>query len=90
MNDTTVKEVTYPQCERVAEVRPQCEAISDFLNWAEAEGMVLCSMDGALESEIVRGRPQLYADFFGIDRTELEKERRAIILAHQESQTVPA
>jgi hypothetical protein len=69
-----------PLLTEVEQTRPASEAIKDFLNWVEQEkGLVLCEpykpKYGWYSPSII-SIERLVLEFFRIDLSELEKERR--------------
>ena len=82
----------YPECERWAAVHDQARVIGEFLEWLNADGILLsriCSMPGRPEFErllITESRDTVIARYLGIDLGTLEAERRAMLEAMQDDQ----
>lgn len=77
-------EVSEPtQLARIAEVQPESQSISDFIDWLSAQRLYICeTADGVRDtrfSPILESREALLARYFGIDLQEAERERRDVL-----------
>jgi hypothetical protein len=85
----------YLQHERLAAVNSESLAISEFLEWLEAEGISLSrpdpkvTRDGCWHLPITERHDSLLARFFGIDPVALENERRAMLADMRASAKTP-
>lgn len=83
-NTDTTDDTGYPACEKLAEVAPKSQAIGEFIDWLEdTHGIVLATRDQETDElyEISK-RPRLeplLAEYFGVDMTQVEMERRQMI-----------
>lgn len=87
--------VKYPECEKMSQVRPQSQAIGEFLEWLRYEkGWVLATVPEEYEFTLVEASYSiegLLAEFFGIDLDKVETERRQMLdeirAVHEEDRT---
>lgn len=82
--------MSYPQHEKLSEIRDKSQAIGEFIEWASDRGWELAEWvtfgagDGFPFERMVpvnRPIPALLAEYFGIDLAELEREKRAMLTA---------
>jgi hypothetical protein len=81
----------HPILKEWARARPQLDAINNFLDWCEGQGISLASWMGdelrqgaVLDGKIVTSREAIIAKYLGIDLLELERARQELL---QEAQT---
>lgn len=73
------------EAEKFIAAKPKAEVLSEFLDWLDGEGIALAesvpkyAYHSATHAPISESRESLLCRFFGIDRDELERERRAIL-----------
>lgn len=69
-----------PTLDKLQAVRNKSQAIGEFLEWLQSDQHVqlMCGLSDASIPEH-RSIERLLADFFEIDLTEVEKERRALL-----------
>lgn len=74
---------TYPEHEKLRAISDKSQAIGEFLEWADAHGMFLARYQkrGALDEPVPVGTSvtELLAEFYGIDLTKIETEKRAML-----------
>lgn len=73
-----------PQHDKLATVKDFSQAIGEFLEWAEGEGMMLCERTQPEDyydslMPIRASRTRVLADYFRIDLDKLEEEKLAIL-----------
>jgi hypothetical protein len=76
----------YPQHEKLAAVAEQSQAIGEFLDWLQdtrVPPVVLCRVIPGQSFDpwapVGRSTEQLLAEYFGVDLTALEAEKRAML-----------
>lgn len=85
-----------PELDKQSEIvkSGKAELIQEFYDWLTGHcGYTLCvpkenSLHGYYLPASYGGPEQLMADFFGIDRDKIERERRAILAALREAQGI--
>lgn len=84
MSTTETTTAPYPEHERMAAVADTSQAIGEFLEWLEEQGLVICEPSPLATMPLVPAHRQitdLLADYHGIDLTLIEAEKRAMIAA---------
>lgn len=87
-----------PTLDKIAKVRQESQAIGEFLEWLNEQGIVLCHWQEWCEGEhdefpmkgyvtIPKSRDALLHEFFEIDADAEERERRALLDYAREHQT---
>ena len=74
----------YPECEKLQLAAPRSAEISQFLDWAQEQGIFLAHYhedyyDGNRPLRVNATIEQLLANYFEIDRVKVEKERQEIL-----------
>lgn len=69
----------YPEAEKLARVGEQKQAILEFLEWCQSEGLWLARYEGQRLTTIMERSEPLVHRFFGLDDKKLEAERRAML-----------
>lgn len=73
----------YPEHFKLARVQEQSQACGEFLEWLNQQGIELCRHDPESSHgrmfPIFESTTALLADFFEIDLTRLEAEKRAML-----------
>lgn len=73
----------YPECEKMSKVRPQSQAIGEFLEWLQYEkGWSLATVPEYYDHTLVEvsfSIESLLAEYFGIDLDKVETERRQML-----------
>ena len=83
-------EIPTPEGEKMLAVHDKSQAIGEFLEWANEQGYVLCTlvpkrdyvgdiMDGQEYCPQVPRVEQLLAEFFDINLEEVERERQELL-----------
>lgn len=86
------KKVDYPECEKLGRVHEQIVAITQFFEWLSSKGVILGKTEkvfedfGAFYPYNERTEKLLY-EYFEIDATKLEQERRAMLEKLRKDQT---
>lgn len=77
---------TYPEHEKMGKIADKSQAIGEFLEWATAErGLHLAEYrtfedaDREVLTVVYTPVQELLAEFFGIDLTAIEREKRAML-----------
>ena len=82
---------TYPEHEKLAEVRDRSQAIGEFLEWLEDEhGFSICERDPEFQSFyrlVYKPKEELLAEFFEIDLKKISKEKDAMVHELRDAQT---
>lgn len=75
------KKSEYPECDKLDKAHATIVAFLQFLEWASSEKKVfLCEYNKEYEAYFLTSRAEdLLYEFFGIDQTKLEQERRAML-----------
>lgn len=75
-----------PQCALHATTRATRSTIEEFIEWLGDQGITLCThepthfaLNGGTYYQTMQRPEDLASDFVGIDRVELENERRALL-----------
>ena len=79
--------VLTPELEKLAEVRPDNQVISSFLEWLEEKEIVLAEWSGSDCEEcgaehlidMIQTKEQLLANYFSINLDKCEEERQAML-----------
>lgn len=73
------------ECDKLVAVRAESQAIGQFLDWLEEQGIFLAS-DQKVERRrekvtlpVYEGKEQMLARYFEIDLVKVENERRALL-----------
>jgi hypothetical protein len=73
----------YPEHEKLEKVKERSQACGEFLEWLDAEGIILATWDRRPESDRMHTHMEsshrLLARHFGVDLDALEKEKRAML-----------
>lgn len=75
----------YPELDKMKEARPKAQVLSEFIDWLDQNGMRICRPSesewahGGAYDAIVETPEVLLAQYFGIDLTKVEEERRKIL-----------
>jgi hypothetical protein len=79
--EPTMTTVPTPECEKLAAVSDLSQAIGEFIEWAQMQGIQLCSWSDRFRefSPIHESINNILARHFGIDLVKIEDERRAIL-----------
>lgn len=80
----------YPEHEKLHAVRDHSQAIGEFLDWTQCEGVHFGRYDDSIQDgqvlQILHYQiPDLLAEYFGIDLDTLESEKRAMLDAQREA-----
>ena len=77
--------MTYPEHEKLNEVKDQSQAIADFLDWIQSEKGIVLANYGNSDSNWLTpdgtAKDRLLAEYFGIDLDALEAEKRVMLRA---------
>lgn len=65
----------YPECEKMAAVKNEFQAIGSFLDWLEGEDLFICNLEKEEYRPIHTAIEKLLAEYFEIDLDKVEKER---------------
>lgn len=78
----------YPESAKLLAVKDESQAIGEFLEWLQSQGVVLCEIqpDSDRFWPINKSFTTLLAEYFEIDLMAKEKEVRAMLEAYQASQ----
>lgn len=90
MATITVAEVAYPEHERMAAVAETSQAIGEFLEWLEEQGLVICEPSAYATMPWQPARRQitdLLAAYYGLDLKKIEAEKRTMLAAYQQAGT---
>ncbi|KKK62216.1 hypothetical protein LCGC14_3006550 [marine sediment metagenome] len=82
-----MKQPLTPNCDKMLAVQKESSALTDFVDWLNQEkGYHICEwveIEGYANPQLqyasYGGYSRLFADFFGIDYGELEREKRSIL-----------
>jgi hypothetical protein len=80
----------YPECEKMAAVQKESQAVGEFLDWLQSEkGFIVCEQGKGDSYEFpyvpaCLSIESLLADFFGINLKKVEKERRDMLASLRE------
>ena len=74
----------YPECEKLLAVQDRSQPISGFLEWLNSQGAHLLRWQempahAAIAVPAFRNHEHMLAEFFGIDLSLVEKERRQML-----------
>lgn len=76
----------YPEHEKLRAVSEQSQAIGEFLEWLERKGIWLCMrepdnppFEGRFYPHTLGSNDRILAEYFDIDLTEIEREKRAML-----------
>jgi hypothetical protein len=84
--------VKTPECDKMLAVRPQSETLSSFVDWLEANGYAICTLEktgGYPKEQWVPHREsyeEIFGNYFGIDIKVMEREKLAILNEFREAQ----
>jgi hypothetical protein len=80
---------SYPECDRLNAVSSEVSTLSEFLEWIQSDGLVLCRLDDTgkicMDANVFEyfatheSAQDLIYRFFAIDPGKLDRERRAIL-----------
>ena len=71
-----------PTLDRMLACRPKLDAINDFIDWMDGEGVVFATYNNSLDCpvhEIDLSRERLLAKYCDIDLNEADKEKVALL-----------
>ena len=68
----------YPNCERLAELKPQALAIHEFLEWLRIDHTITCDYR---DDDIIASDESLICSHYKIDYPALQTERAALAAA---------
>ena len=75
-----MSDTKYPEHEKLREVKDTSQAIGEFLEWLQSEGMGVAEYDAYANLAWVRhSTTGLLARYFGIDQKKLEQEKCAML-----------
>jgi hypothetical protein len=69
----------YPEHEKMLKIRNQSQAIGEFLEWLENEGIVLAEWEGDKLWPSRESISHFLASYFGINPLQLELEKRRML-----------
>ncbi len=69
----------YPEHEKLGAVEVERRAVTEFMEWLDAEGLFVGRWVGGVGCAESRNAHRLLANYLGIDEDRLELERRAIL-----------
>jgi len=69
----------YPEHEKMHSVKEKSQAIGEFLEQIQSEGLVICDYHEHEWSPISKGIEQILADYFEIDLNKIEREKRQML-----------
>lgn len=79
------KPIPTPTLDKMKEVKSESQAIGEFLEWAQGQGLHLCeqvevnSWGSQQYMPVSKSIETLLAEHFGIDLKKAEQEKRAIL-----------
>ena len=79
-----------PECEKMAAIQETSQAIGDFIDWLQTEGMHICVCPRASGDDefwpITQSIEQLLALYFKIDLKKVDQEKRALLEYYRSKQ----
>lgn len=73
----------YPEHQKMKAVKERSQAIGEFLDWAQSEGLYLARYDERFHDETLRAISEpfehILARHFNIDLNKIEEEKQAMI-----------
>lgn len=71
----------FPELDKMLEVQEQSQAIGEFLEWLQSQGIILSRFDDESDALVGTHRSieRLLADYFEIDLDAVERERRVML-----------
>lgn len=77
----------YPEHEKLTVIRPQSQAVGEFIEWLRQNGMTICTYETGANADryggeyvpIRESRDKLLARHFEIDLDVIETEKRAML-----------
>lgn len=71
----------YPECEKLSAVSDERRTLSEFFEWLESRGMLLCTYepDFQIPWPVTKSNDTLIYEFLEIDPKKLDQERRAML-----------
>lgn len=74
----------YPEHEKLKIVKPQSQAIGDFLTWLQENGLTICEVQekhpwDAVYHPVRKTIERFLAEYFEIDLVKLELEKRTML-----------
>jgi len=86
----TIDATTSPQLARMEEVQDESQMVYNFIEWLGQHGMAICTTEDGLRGTrffpVMESAEALLARYFGIDLNAVERERRAVLAAFQQTQ----
>ncbi|WP_199031403.1 hypothetical protein [Ralstonia sp. ASV6] len=80
----------YPQLAKMEEVHGHSQAIGEFIDWLNENGLTICSSEERIRGvefyPVMETTEQLLARHFGVDLGAAERERREVLAEFQASQ----
>ncbi len=68
-----------PECDKMVAASDEGQTIGNFLEWAEENGYSLCRSTGNNYTPVRQSTEVILAEYFNIDLTLVEEERRALL-----------
>ncbi|KKM04767.1 hypothetical protein LCGC14_1761010 [marine sediment metagenome] len=81
-----------PNCDKMLAVKDKSQVLTEFVDWLnhKEKGYHICQwFDETLEYASYGGYSKLFAEFFGIDYDEMEREKQAILTFIRAQQDTP-
>ena len=69
----------YPECEKMAKVQSESQAIGAFLDWLGSEKSVYLAGSEDMDVPFNYQKEELLAEFFEIDLKKVEREKRHML-----------
>ena len=89
-----IDKTQYPQLAKMDAVREESQAIGEFIEWLNENGMAICTHENGLRGEsfflVMESVESLLARHFDVDLNAVERERRAVLASCVEANATRA